>query len=431
MTKNSWMENTNMMIQRKTATLLILILLLALLAGAVPAAMAENTFKAVVTADSMPVYSQVESHDYLGSLPRGAEVTVEAYSGNVALISYRGYYGLAKVSDMKAVAEPAAVQNTAVQSETVQSRPVIAVRATRIYKKPSTRSRYISVEAGTSMTLLAVSGNCAKVERGGVVGYAVYSHLGEPGSALQTTETAPATQAETTEAAQTAEVKTGSAPVVTTCSTRIYRKASTSSAYVTVDKGTKLTLVAVSGNCAKVQRGSAVGYTKLDCLASDTSGGESAASTADTKVSSSFSSGSTEYVIYKFLVGEMGLNRAAAMGVLANIKYESAYKPTINGDGGTSYGLCQWHLGRKTNLINWCKQNDLDYTTVEGQLRFLQYELSTSYPGVLSYLKKVDNTAEGAYDAAYYFCFNFEAPAARTSQSKARGNYAKNTLFKL
>ena len=66
MTKNSWMENTNMMIQRKTATLLILILLLALLAGAVPAAMAENTFKAVVTADSMPVYSQVESHDYLG-----------------------------------------------------------------------------------------------------------------------------------------------------------------------------------------------------------------------------------------------------------------------------------------------------------------------------------------------------------------------------
>ena len=35
----------------------------------------------------------------------------------------------------------------------------------------------------------------------------------------------------------------------------------------------------------------------------------------------------------------------------------------------------------------------------------------------------------GAYDAGYYFCFNFEAPAARTSQSTKRGNYAKDTLY--
>ena len=419
-----------MMIQRKTAALLITVLLLALAAGSLPAALAESSFQAVVAVESMAVYSQAESHDYLGALPKGTQVTVEAYSDGVALINYRGYCGLARVKDMKAVAQAAA---PAAKSETTLSKPVIAVRDTRIYKKASTRSRYITVAAGTSMTLLAVNGNCAKVERGGAVGYTAYSHLGEPGSALQTTET-PAAETQAAQPAETtekpAEVKTGSAPVVTTQSTRIYRKASTSSAYVTVEKGTKLTLIAISGNCAKVQSGKAVGYTTLDCLASDTSGSESAVQTADSKASNSFSSESTEYVIYKFLVGEMGLNRAAAMGVLANIKYESVYSPTIGGDGGTSYGLCQWHLGRKTNLINWCKQNDLDYTTVEGQLRFLQYELATRYPAVLSYLKKVDNTAEGAYDAAYYFCFNYEAPAARTSQSKARGNYAKNTLFK-
>ena len=422
-----------MKMQRKTARLLVAILLLALAAGSLPGALAEKVFQAVVTADSMPVYSQAESHDYLGALPKGTEVTVEAYSGNVALINYRGYCGLARVSDMKAVtapAEPAAA--TASAATAAPSKPVIAVRDTRVYKKASASSRYVSVKAGTSMTLLAVNGNCAKVERGGVVGYTLYSHLGEPGSALQTAETPAAQPAETVETpAATAEVKTGSAPVVTTKSTRIYKKPSTSSAYVTVDKGTKLTLVAVSGSCAKVQRGSAVGYTTLDSLASDTGTSETPALTADNKATVDFSNQSNEYVIYRFLTAEMGLNRAAAMGVLANIYYESNYKPTIVGDSGTSYGICQWHLGRKTNLINYCKQNDLDYHSLEGQLRFLQYELSTSFPAVLKYLKSVENTAEGAYDAAYYFCFNFEAPAARTSQSTKRGNYAKNKLFKM
>ena len=125
----------------------------------------------------------------------------------------------------------------------------------------------------------------------------------------------------------------------------------------------------------------------------------------------------------------MKLNRAATMGVMANIYFESSYKSVIDGDGGTSYGLCQWHAGRKTRLINWCTENGLDYNSVEGQLRYLQYELPNFYPSVDSYIRQVENTAEGAYDAAYYFCFNFEAPANRTAQSTKRGNYARDTLF--
>jgi len=125
----------------------------------------------------------------------------------------------------------------------------------------------------------------------------------------------------------------------------------------------------------------------------------------------------------------MKLNRAATMGVMANIYWESGYKAVIDGDGGTSYGLCQWHAGRKTRLINWCTEKGLDYNSVEGQMRYLQYELPNFYPSVDSYIRQVENTAEGAYDAAYYFCFNFEAPANRTAQSTKRGNYAKDTLF--
>ena len=86
-------------------------------------------------------------------------------------------------------------------------------------------------------------------------------------------------------------------------------------------------------------------------------------------------------------------------------------------------------MARKTRLINWCTEKGLDYNSVEGQMRYLQYELPNFYPSVDSYIRQVENTAEGAYDAAYYFCFNFEAPANRTAQSTKRGNYAKDTLF--
>lgn len=54
----------------------------------------------------------------------------------------------------------------------------------------------------------------------------------------------------------------------------------------------------------------------------------------------------TERSVFEFLTTELGLNSAAACGVLANIEAESNFILTSYGDGGTSYGLCQWHDGR-------------------------------------------------------------------------------------
>lgn len=47
--------------------------------------------------------------------------------------------------------------------------------------------------------------------------------------------------------------------------------------------------------------------------------------------------------IYDYLTGQMGLNAAAASGILANIEKESAFDPNALGDNGTSFGICQWH----------------------------------------------------------------------------------------
>ena len=149
------------------------------------------------------------------------------------------------------------------------------------------------------------------------------------------------------------------------------------------------------------------------------------------------SSGSTKYTVgsdnehtvYNFLTQVMGLNRAAACGVVANIYCESGFNPTVLGDGGTSYGICQWHAGRYTNLKNWCSNNGKNYKTLDGQLWYLKYELESSYTSVLNAIKKVANTAEGAYNAAYQWCKNFEVPADTEKTSKSRGNLAKNTYY--
>ena len=125
----------------------------------------------------------------------------------------------------------------------------------------------------------------------------------------------------------------------------------------------------------------------------------------------------------------LGLNLAGALGAAANVGCESNFKTGAIGDSGTSYGICQWHAGRYTNLKNWCAANGLDYTTMDGQLWYMKHELETSYRAVLSYIRSVANTADGAYNAAYRWCLKFEVPANTEATSQKRGNIARDTYW--
>ena len=125
----------------------------------------------------------------------------------------------------------------------------------------------------------------------------------------------------------------------------------------------------------------------------------------------------------------MGLNHAAACGVLANIQCESNFTTTAVGDGGTSYGLCQWHLGRFSQLVNWCKANGFNYHLIDGQMGYLKYELETGYADVYRYISSVPDTAQGAYDAAYYWCMYYEIPSNTQARSIQRGNMAAEEFF--
>lgn len=132
-----------------------------------------------------------------------------------------------------------------------------------------------------------------------------------------------------------------------------------------------------------------------------------------------------ERQVYTYLTEEMKLNSAAACGVLANIEFESNFQVTIIGDQGTSYGLCQWHNERYTALKSVCAAQGLDYRTVEGQLAYLSYEMRSSYTSLMGALKSVENSADGAYQAAYLWCIHFERPADMEQKAVIRGNTAK------
>lgn len=138
---------------------------------------------------------------------------------------------------------------------------------------------------------------------------------------------------------------------------------------------------------------------------------------------------SNEKAIFSYLKNNMGLNTAAACGVLANIRCESGFRTGAIGDHGTSYGICQWHKGRYTRLKKYCAGQDLDYQSLDGQLAYLKYELKNYYKKVYNCLNSVDNDADGAYKAGYNWCCYFEAPRARSTSSVKRGNLAKNTYW--
>ena len=138
---------------------------------------------------------------------------------------------------------------------------------------------------------------------------------------------------------------------------------------------------------------------------------------------------SNEETIFSFVTNEMGMNSAAGCAVLANVYAESSFRPDLWGDGGTSYGICQWHNSRFTRLKTYCSNNGFDYTSLNGQLHYLDHELKNYYPSVYNELANVANTPEGAYAAASYWCINFEVPADRYNKAVDRGNMAMYTYW--
>jgi hypothetical protein len=135
--------------------------------------------------------------------------------------------------------------------------------------------------------------------------------------------------------------------------------------------------------------------------------------------------------IFNFITGKMGLTPAAAAGILGNLQQESGFNPHALGDGGTSYGIVQWHNERWNDLKNFSSNHGLDSTTLEAQLQFMAHELSSGkYPSTWNAIRNAPNTLQGALDAAEAWVRYYEMPnniehEVQVRQANARGYWDK------
>ena len=127
--------------------------------------------------------------------------------------------------------------------------------------------------------------------------------------------------------------------------------------------------------------------------------------------------------IARYLI-KKGYSPSQASGIAGNIYVESGYKTGALGDGGTSYGLCQWHNTRWERLVKFCEEKDLDSSSVEGQLIYLDWELKTREKKARKELMKTTTP----YDSAYAFAKYFERPSKIKSN---RMKKAKEVFQKL
>ena len=275
-------------------------------------------------------------------------------------------------------------------------------KGARVYEYPSVSSRSARIAKGTKVNVLYTINGVAVIEKDGVMAYTWENVLRKPIEIIQ----------------EEYEI------VVTSDTLKVYNGISSSAKVLgTLKKDDRAMLKARTDEWALIEVNGAQGCVKL-------SGIEKYVEPPMT-VEEIFASTemSNEEKIYAFLVYEMKYPSAAACGVLANIRCESTFRPTAWNASGGSYGICQWTGGRYTNLQNWSAENGYDYTTLEAQCRYLQYELENKYKKVNSFMLSVEDTPDGAYEAGYYYCYNFEIPANRANSSIKRGNMAQDDYW--
>ena len=377
--------------------ILSLVVLAALLLALLPSAALADSFSAAVKVKKMKVYADPRGEEYIGSLPNKTIVTVQEYSGGVAKIKYNGVTGYAKVSDMRSV------ESFAEEAKTNTS--------TRVYAEANPNSASAKLKSGVQVYVLAEKNGIAMIEKDGKVGYVNASHL------TYTSKPVPDVEPDVGN-----ENTISGSDIVDALPDKVV-EVLPDSVIDEVKKGEY-----TQSQLEDLKAALEAEYNKYK---NDKDNADKNTSSSSTSIESIFASGkySNEQLTFLFAVKVMGYNPAAAAGLLSNISAESGFRPNASGDSDRSYGICQWFSGRKTRLINYCGNRGLDYTTLYAQLCFLKYELETYYPSVHRYMKNVENSADGAYDAAYYFCFNFEAPANKASKSTSRGNNAKNIFY--
>jgi hypothetical protein len=93
-------------------------------------------------------------------------------------------------------------------------------------------------------------------------------------------------------------------------------------------------------------------------------------------------------------------------GLVANIEAESNFNYRAVGDGGTAFGLCQWHPDRQRNFQRQFGKNMRD-SSFDEQLQFVNFELRQ---GTERHAGNLLSQAQTAQDAGEEVCSQYERP---------------------
>ena len=74
------------------------------------------------------------------------------------------------------------------------------------------------------------------------------------------------------------------------------------------------------------------------------------------------------------ILQQLGWTKNQAIGIAANLKQESEFRPSAVGDGGKAYGVAQWHPDRQANFASVMGKSIVG-SSLEEQLKFLTYEM--------------------------------------------------------
>ena len=78
------------------------------------------------------------------------------------------------------------------------------------------------------------------------------------------------------------------------------------------------------------------------------------------------------------LIQSAGYKDICVAGIMGNMYAESRFDTEAVNSKSGAYGLCQWLGPRKEALMSHCSSKGLDYTSVEGQISYLLYEMATT-----------------------------------------------------
>ena len=109
-----------------------------------------------------------------------------------------------------------------------------------------------------------------------------------------------------------------------------------------------------------------------------------------------------------------GYTHVQVVGIMANLKEESGYKPNLYGDSGKAYGIAQWHPDRRA-LFQKKFGKSMIGSSVQEQLDFLDYELKHHEKDAYRKLKKATSIADSVQAFAHYERFaGYDNPSSKS-----------------